>query len=76
MVDGDDCFLCDKVSGKKISSFRKEAGLLVFDDSTAMCLSSMRQGVVAEDRVLLSYLRIGHPPFELLKLVIPPCLEE
>ena len=42
MVDGDDCFLCDKVSGKKISSFRKEAGLLVFDDPTAMCLSSMR----------------------------------
>ena len=39
ILDSDDCFLCDKVSGRKISSFRREAGLLVFDDPAAMCLS-------------------------------------
>ena len=27
ILDSDDCFLCDKVSGKNISSFRREDGL-------------------------------------------------
>ena len=31
ILDSDDCFLCDKVSGKRISSFRREGGLLLLD---------------------------------------------
>ena len=33
IVDSDDCFLCDKVSRTRISSFRHEGGLLILDAS-------------------------------------------
>ena len=36
-----------------------------------MCLSSVSQGVVAEDRVLMLHMRMGHPPCELLKTCYP-----
>ena len=42
ILDSDDCFLCDQVSKRKISSFRREAGLSVFNDPIVMCLSSVR----------------------------------
>ena len=32
-----------------------------------MCLLSLREGVVAEDRALMLQMRMGHPPFESLK---------
>ena len=33
ILNSDDYFLCDKVSGTRISSFRREGGLLLFDAS-------------------------------------------
>ena len=63
ILDSDDCFLCEKVFGRKISSFRREVGLLVFNDLAAMCLSSIRQRVVAEDRIWMLHMRMGPPYF-------------
>ena len=51
----------------KISSFRRETSLLVFDDLVVMCLSSVRQGVVGEDRALMLHMHIGHPPICIIK---------
>ena len=33
ILDSDDCFLCDKVSGTRISSFKREGGLLLLNAS-------------------------------------------
>ena len=35
VLDSDDCFLCDKVSGSRISSSRREDGLLYLDNPMA-----------------------------------------
>ena len=40
ILDSDDCFLCDKVSGTRISSFMREGGLLLLDASPRQCLVS------------------------------------
>ena len=40
VLDSDSCFLCDKVSGRNISSFRREGGLLFLDPPSPQCLVS------------------------------------
>ena len=70
ILDSDDCFLCDKVSGTRISSFRREGGLLLLDASTRQCLVS-RRTCSKEDRVIRLHQQMGHPPFYLLRTCYP-----
>ena len=62
ILESDDCFLCDKVSTRKISLFRREVGLLVFNDPASMCQSLERHGVITDDRVLMLHV-YGSPYF-------------
>ena len=74
ILDSDDCFLCDKVSGRKISSLRRDGGLLLLDVSPRQCLVSQRSGS-KEERVIRLHRRMGHPPFDLLKTIYPSLFE-
>ena len=62
ILDSDDCFLCDKVSGRKISRSRKESGLPFFDDPAVTCLLSLKSVGVAQDKALMLHISMG-PPF-------------
>ena len=70
ILDSDDCFLCDKVSGRKISSFRQEGGLLLLDAPSRQCLVSQSSSS-KEERVIRLHRRMGHPPFDLMKNIYP-----
>ena len=70
ILDSDDCFLCDKVTGKRTLSFRREGGLLLLDGSPMQCLASQRV-CSKEERVIRLHRRMGHPPFDLLRCFYP-----
>ena len=70
ILDSDECFLCDKVSGKRTSSFRREGGLLLLKGSSRQCLVSQRM-YSKEERVIRLHQRMGHPPFDLLRTCYP-----
>ena len=70
ILDSDDCFLCDKVSGTRISSFKREGGLLLLDASPRRCLVSQLTSS-KEERVTRLHQRMGHPPFDLLRTCYP-----
>ena len=70
VLDSDACFLCDKVSGRKISSFRREGGLILLESSSPRCMVSQRSSS-KEERVILLHRRMGHPPFDLLRTLYP-----
>ena len=70
ILDSDDCFLCDKVSGTRISSFKREGGLLLLDASPRQCLVSQLT-CPKEERMTRLHQRMGHPPFDLLRTFYP-----
>ena len=43
----------------------EEVACWFFYDPAVMCLSSVRQGGVAEDRALMLHKHMGHPPLDL-----------
>ena len=69
ILNSDDCFLCDKVSRTRISSFRREGGLLL-DASPWQCLAS-QQTCSKEERVTPQHQWMGHPLFYLLRTCYP-----
>ena len=70
ILDSDDSFLCDKVFGMRISSFRQEGGLLLLNASPQQCLVSWRT-CSKEERVIRLHQRMGHLPFDLLRACYP-----
>ena len=49
----------------------EEVACWFFYDPAVMCLSSVRQGGVAEDRAQMLHKHMGHPPLDLSKTCYP-----
>ena len=75
VLDSNDCFLCYKVSGTRILSFRRGGGLLLLDASPRQCLVSRR--VCPKERGWFVYIsRWDTLLLTYLKLAILRCLME
>ena len=70
ILDRDDYFLNDKVSRTKISSFRREGGMLLLEASPLQCLVS-RWEYSKEERLIRLHQQMGHPLFDFLKSCYP-----
>ena len=66
ILDDDSCFLCDKVSRAQTLSVRREGGLLLLDEVTSTCLTSVDQS-----KMVAQIQRMGHPTFVLLEKTFP-----
>ena len=70
ILDDDDCFFCDKVTGKQIFTVKREAELLLLDEDQASNFSSAHLLRIVETLELL-HRRMGHPAFEVLRRSFP-----
>ena len=70
ILDDDDCFVCDKVTGKWIFTVKREAGLLLLHEDPTSNLSSAHLLRTVETLELL-HRRMGLPAFEVLRWSFP-----